>query len=560
MTDTNTLPANLAADDAVYFAPLGGAGEFGVNLNAYGYQQNWLLVDCGLGFADDTMPGIEIVLPDPKFIMERRKDLKALIITHGHEDHIGAIASLWPMLKCPIYATPFTAALIRSKLKEQELHTRAEIIEVELSGSRQVGPFEVKWIPVTHSIPEACMITLKTPIGTIVHTGDWKMDQSPVVGTPTDIPAMQALGNENIIALVGDSTNSMSEGRAGSEAELQENLIKIFAEYKQRIAVTGFASNVARLKSIAIAAERNGRQVGLVGRSLLRIGDIAREQGYLNGVAEFLNEKDAMALRRDQVVLVCTGSQGEARAAMSRIARGEHPQARLDRGDTAIFSARPIPGNEKGISKVQTQLQARGVTVVTETDHFVHVSGHPCRDEMKELYSWIKPRLVIPVHGERDQLVAHAKLATEMGVPQTLQVYDGDVVRIESNDAQIVGKTHTGLLCVDGKRIVEFHGSAIHGRAKMAQDGVAVVTLVLNENGELIADPKIKVMGVLSDEDDVRIHTKLVDIVAKAVEELSDRDILKDDQVRHAARQALRKSLTASHGKKPQTEVQIVRV
>ena len=556
------LPANLAADGALYFAPLGGAGEFGVNMNAYGYEQNWILIDCGLGFADETLPGIDIVLPDPKFITERRNQLQGLVITHGHEDHIGAVAQLWPMLKCPIYATPFTADLIRTKLQEQEIDRRVEIIEVPLNSPIKLGTFELTWIPVTHSIPEACMIAVKTPVGTLLHTGDWKMDQNPVVGTPTDIAAIKALGqNEKIIALVGDSTNSMSEGRSGSELTLQENLVKVFAEFKEnRIAVTGFASNVARLKSIAMAAMANGRQVGLAGRSLWRIADIARQHGYLEGVPEFLNEKDSMMTKRNDIVMVCTGSQGEARAAMARIAKGEHPHVQLHRGDTAIFSARPIPGNEKGIGKVQSQLEARGVQVVTEADHFVHVSGHPCRDEMKDLYEWTKPRLVIPVHGERDQLAAHAKLASECGVQQTLQLFNGDVVRITADDAQIVGKTKTGLLCVDGKRIVPFSGTAIHGRAKLAQDGVAVVSIVLNSRGELLADPQLKVMGVLSDDEDARVHTKLVETLIKAVEDLSDSAASNDDAVRQAARVALRKTLSQSHGKKPLTEVQIMRV
>ena len=368
--------------DDLWFLPLGGSGEIGMNLNLYGHAGKWLMVDLGISFGDETMPGVDVIMPDPAFIAERREDLVGLVITHAHEDHLGAVQHLWPELRCPVYATPFTASVLRAKLFEKSLVGRVEIIEVPLSGRFTAGPFDVELVRVTHSVPEPSALILRTPLGAVLHTGDWKLDPSPVTGEPTDEAALIRLGDEGALAMVCDSTNATVPGTSGSEAAVRESLIELFGKFENRIAISCFATNVARLDSIAAAAAANDRNVALVGRSLWRINEAARANGYLKDAAPFLSEHDAGFLPREKTVLICTGSQGEPRSALSRIAADDHPEIVLERGDTVIFSSREIPGNERAIGRVQNMLIGQGVEVITADDAFVHVSGHPAQDEL----------------------------------------------------------------------------------------------------------------------------------------------------------------------------------
>src|SRR5919206_1781030 len=419
--------------DALFFVPLGGAGEIGMNLNVYGYRDQWLILDCGVTFGEEEhQPGVDVIMADPAFIVERRDSLLGIVATHGHEDHIGAIPYLWPQLQCPVWATPFTAALLRAKLIESGLAGQVRITTVPMSGRFQIGPFDLELITLTHSIPEPNAVVIRTSAGTVLHTGDWKLDPDPLVGSPTDEARLRAVGDEGVLAIVCDSTNALREGTSGSEGELRQHLTELIGRYDGRVAVACFASNVARLSTIAHAAAANDRNAALIGRSLWRIDKAARENGYLADVPRFLTEDEAGYVPRDKIVLICTGSQGEPRAALARIARDDHPHIVLEEGDVVIFSSRIIPGNEKSISRLHNALLKLRVEVVTAEDHYVHVSGHPCRDELTAMYQMVRPRVAIPVHGEARHLIGHAELARECQVEQAVVIENGDVVRLDS--------------------------------------------------------------------------------------------------------------------------------
>ncbi len=420
-----------AEDAALLFVALGGANEIGMNLNLYGIAGQWLILDCGVTFGDDSQPGLEVVMPDPAFIAERRDRLLGIVATHAHEDHIGAIPYLWKELRCPVWATPFTASLLRAKLVEAGLADQVRINVVPMSGRFTVGPFDLELVTLTHSIPEPNAVVLRTAAGTVLHTGDWKLDPDPLIGEPVDEAALRRLGHEGVLAIVCDSTNALRPGSSGSEAELRRSLTELVGRYDARVAVACFASNVARLETIAHAAAVHGRDVALVGRSLWRIEKAARENGYLSGVPAFLTEEDAGYVPRDRILMICTGSQGEPRSALARIAREDHPNVELETGDAVIFSSRIIPGNEKTIGRLQNALARLGVEIVTELDHFVHVSGHPARDELVRMYQMIRPKVAVPVHGEARHLIANAELARDCQVPQTLVIENGDLVRLE---------------------------------------------------------------------------------------------------------------------------------
>ncbi|ACI98636.1 ribonuclease J [Rhodospirillum centenum] len=545
---------------ALYFVPLGGSGEIGMNLNLYGHAGRWLMVDLGISFGDETTPGVEILLPDPAFIAERREDLAGLVITHAHEDHLGAVPYLWPELRCPVYCTPFAASVLRVKLQERGLSGDVQIIEVPLSGRFQVGPFDLELVTVTHSIPEPNALVIRTPAGTVLHSGDWKLDPDPVIGTTADEAALKRLGREGVTALVCDSTNALVPGVAGAEAAVRDSLITLFGRYTGRIAVGCFATNVARLHSIAVAAQANDRHVALVGRSLWRIDAAARANGYLTDLPPFVTEHDAGFLPRDKCVLICTGSQGEPRAALSRIAGGDHPEIDLVPGDVVVFSAREIPGNEKDIAKVQNALIRRGIEVVTADDAFVHVSGHPARDELTSLYQWVRPRAVIPVHGERRHLTANAQLAQQCQVGETVIPEDGAVIRIGPGPAEIVGHVPSGRLCLDGRRIVPVHGGAMRSRHRMMNNGAAVATVLLTAKGDLATDPRVSVMGLLDPEETEAAVADLVDLLRRTVETMPMPSRRDDEAVREAVRLAIRRSFNASQGRKPLTEVHVVRL
>ncbi len=547
-------------DDALYFVPLGGSGEFGVNLNLFGYKDRWLMVDCGMGFADDNLPGVDILLPDPTFIAERKDRLLGMVITHGHEDHIGAIAHLWPRLQCPVYATPFTAGLIRAKLKEAGLLDKVKLIEVPLEGSIQLEQFKVTYISVAHSIPEPNLLLIETPVGNIIHTGDWKFDDRPVIGVNTDLDVLRKIGERGVLALLGDSTNAATPGRTGSESDVVPAFTKIFEKFKGGVAVTSFASHVGRLRTIAKAAHSVGRSVALVGRSFHRINEVGRATGYLNDIPPFIRESEAAFVPKEEIVWVCTGSQGEPRSAMARLADGTHPHLELSANDVGVFSARCIPGNEKDVARVHTNLRAKGVHIVTDQDELIHVSGHPAYDDVVDLLQALKPKVLIPVHGEVYQLQAHAKIGETLQINQVLIPHDGQVIRLTPAGASVAGEVFHGVLCLDGKKIRPIKESPVGGRQKIAENGIVFVAVAIDKSGSLAAEPTVETFGLFNDEEREGIHTQIVEAVLEAVENLDDRSIFKDHSVEQAARIAARKLVKHQTNRHPPTEVKVLRV
>jgi ribonuclease J len=546
--------------DALYFVPLGGAGEIGMNLNVYGYGGDWLIIDCGVTFGDDSQPGIEVVMPDPGFIAERRDRLLGIVATHAHEDHIGAIPYLWTQLRCPVWATPFTASLLRAKLVEAGLADRVRINVVPMSGRFTIGPFDLELITLTHSIPEPNAVALRTPVGTVLHTGDWKFDPDPLIGPTADEAALTRLGDEGVLALIGDSTNALRPGTSGSEADLRRSLTDLIGRYDARVAVACFASNVARLETIATAAAAHGRDVALVGRSLWRMDKAARENGYLGDLPRFLTEDEAGYIPRDRVLLICTGSQGEPRAALSRIARDDHPNVVLETGDVAIFSSRIIPGNEKAINRLQNALVRLGVEIVTEEDHFVHVSGHPARDELVRMYQMVRPKIAIPVHGEARHLIAHAQLAGECQVQQPLVIQNGDMVRLASSGAAVVDEVPVGRLASDGKGLLPLDGAALKDRRRTTFNGTAVATLALDRQGRLVAPPAISLIGMVEPAVAEETMPALRGALERLVDELPAGSRRDDGVVRDAARRGLRRILNERFGKRPLVEIHVVRI
>ncbi|HTJ65173.1 MAG TPA: ribonuclease J [Alphaproteobacteria bacterium] len=547
-------------DDAVDIIPLGGAGGFGMNLTLYGHAGKWLMVDLGMGFAGENVPGVDLIVPDPTFIAERRKDLVGLVLTHAHEDHLGAVPFLWPRLRCPVYATPFTATVLRMKLIEHGLQNEVEINIIPQSGSFSLGPFDLRYVDVTHSIPEPNLLTITTSAGTVVHTGDWKIDPHPVIGKLTDIDQLKRVGDAGVLAMIGDSTNATTPGRSASEGDLQTSLRELFGRYDQRIVVACFSSNVARIESIAAAAAANNRHCAIVGRSLWRIVEAARETGYLKGL-EFLTASEAEFLPRSQVVVICTGSQGEPRSALARIAANNHPELSLDKGDTVIFSARPIPGNEVEIAHMQGRLLKQGVQIVTAKQEFVHVSGHPAQDEMVDMFQWIRPQTAVAVHGEFLHQSAHAQIARDCQVPHTIVAGNGEVIRVRAGQGpEVVGETQTGVFAVDGKRLIAINGSVIKGRRRQIEQGSAVVTIVLDHKGRVMAPPQVTATGLLSSDQDQAALEKVVDDVALELDEMTGAELRSDVEVRESVRLAARRSLFKLTGKKPAIDVHLVRV
>ena len=558
MTDAPTASPNRP--DELAFLALGGVGEIGMNLSLYGYGGRWLMVDCGISFADDTLPGVDVIMPDPGFIAERAGELDGLIVTHAHEDHIGAIPYLWQRLRCPVYATPFTAAVLRQKLIEADLEHEVPITEVPMSGTFTVGPFEIELVTLTHSIPEPNAVVLRTPLGTVLHTGDWKFDPDPLVGEISDIERLRELGEEGVLAMICDITNALRPGEGGSEADVRRSLIELVGRCRQRVVIACFASNVARVEFAAAAAMAHDRHAALVGRSLWRIEHAARETGYLEEVPPFLTDEEAAYLPREKVLLICTGSQGEPRSALARIADDDHPEIVLEQGDTVIFSSRMIPGNERAIGRLQNRLAALGVEIITEQDHLVHVSGHPAQDELTRMYQLVRPRIAVPVHGETRHLMAQARLAEQCQVPQSLVTRNGEVVRLAPGPAAVIGEVPTGRLVVDGKRLLPVGGEALRSRQKMTFNGAALATIVVDRDGRLQAPPQVTVHGLGGEEEDAALTAELLQRVTQAIEGLDTRARRDDAALREAARLAVRRSLRAWHGKKPVTEVHLVRI
>jgi len=557
---SKTLDIDRLGKGDLVFLPLGGAGEIGMNLNLYGHAGKWLMVDCGITFGDDSTPGVEVIMPDPGFLGERKSALAGLVLTHAHEDHLGAVHWLWPQLRCPIYATPFTAAVLRGKLAEAGLERAAKITEVPMSGRFVVGPFDIELITLTHSIPEPNAIVIRTGAGTVLHTGDWKLDPDPLIGPSADEEALMRAGTEGVLAMVCDSTNVLVPGTSGSEASVRQNLVELVGGLENRVAVAAFASNVARIETICRAAEAAGRRVALVGRSLKRIVEAARATGYLTDVAPFVANGDVGYLPRSEVLMICTGSQGEPRSALVRIADDEHPDVTLEAGDTVIFSSREIPGNERAIGRLHNKLASLGIDIVTARDEDVHVSGHPARDELIQMYQWVRPKIAVPVHGEARHLIAHAELARQCQVPEPVGARNGYVVRLAPGRATVVDEVAHGRIAVDGTRLIPMESAALRDRRRLAYNGAAVVTVVVDREGSVRGTPQVAIAGVYDRDVEPEIAHEVEDAVMVALEDLPKARRRDDAEVREAARLAVRRSVRAVCGKRPQIDVHLVRV
>ena len=549
-----TVPSH----DELLFLALGGAGEIGMNLNLYGHAGKWLMIDLGIGFADGTMPGIEVVMPDPAFIEERRDQLVGIVLTHAHEDHLGAVADLWPRLRAPVYATPFAASVLKRKLTEAGLADTVPVTEIPLRGRFSLPPFELELITMTHSILEPNALAIRTPLGTVFHTGDWKIDPEPLLGDVTDEAVLRRIGEEGALAMVCDSTNVFVEGEAGSESTVRANLEKLVKAGKNRIAVTCFASNLARVESIALAAVAAGRHPVLSGRALVRMVDAAKECGYLLDFPECVPESQAGFLPRDRVVLICTGSQGEPRASMAKLANGDHRDLVLEAGDTAIFSSRVIPGNEHSVGRMQNALLARGVEIVTDSDENVHVSGHPARDELVQVYQWIRPKIAVPVHGELRHMVEHASLARACQVPETIVAPNGTLVRLAPGPAVIVDHVPAGRLARDGDGVVPIDGASLRERRKLLWNGAAAATLVVDGKGRPMAPPKVTLRGF--EDEEGALGKAVVAGLEEMLASLKAADRADDARLEQAARTAMRRVVRTHLGKKPLTDVHIVRI
>lgn len=539
------------------FIPLGGTGEIGMNLNVYRCDGKLLAIDCGIGFGGPENPEIEVMVPDPAWLAERRDRLVGLVITHAHEDHVGAVAHLWPMLRCPIYAGPFVSAVLRRKLGEAGLLGEARINTVPLGGRIKLPNFDLEFLRVAHSVPEAQAVALRTRHGIVVHTGDWKLDPDPLIGEPTDEAAFARLGEEGVLAMVCDSTNALVEGHSGSEAEVRRNLTAIIRGLKGRVAVSCFATNVARVESITRAAMAAGRQVALFGRSLRNAEAAARECGYLADIPPYVPEEEAGFIPDDNLLLICTGSQGEPRSALAKIGADTHPQIALGEGDTVIFSSRMIPGNERGILLLQDQLARRGCKVMTADDHMVHVSGHPARDELKRLYQLVRPKYAVPVHGEWRHLSEHAALAKELQAIPVL-VEDGDVLQLAPGRPDVVEGVPTGRLAVDNGRLLPITGGVLAARKRMLFNGVVMASLAVDDSGRVLGTPQVSAPGLLEGDD--QIGAQLAADLVRAVGELPSGLRREDDALREAARAVLRKAIGRRLRKRPSVEVHLLRV
>jgi len=547
------------------FAPLGGVGEIGMNLALYGLgegsKRQWIAVDLGVSFAGDDLPGVDLIMPDIAFLIAERRNLLGLVLTHAHEDHFGALLDLWPRLRIPVYATPFTAALFAAKRLSEPGAPDIPVNVVPLGSRFNLGPFDIELVSVSHSIPESNALIIRTPLGNVLHTGDWKLDPTPIIGPPTDEAKLRALGDEGCLAMIGDSTNAVREGRSPSESDVARTLRELIGNAKGRIAVTTFASNVARMRAVAEAAAAGGREVVVVGRAMDRVSQVARECGYLDGINEFRSVEVYGHLPPDKVVALCTGSQGEPRAALSRISEDQHPEVTFSKGDTVVFSSRTIPGNEKAVGRVINGLVRQGIEVITDRTHLVHVSGHPRRAEMEELYRWVRPRIAIPVHGEALHLSEHAKLARGVGVPEVVLCGDGDLVRLAPDPAGVIDEVPAARLYKDGALLISAEGRTVADRRRLSFSGIVVVALALSDKGALLADPDVELIGIPEVNADKRSMYEIAyDAAIETFESLPKARRRDPQAVEEAVKRGVRAAIAGHWQKKPICLVQVITV
>ncbi len=551
-------------EEELLFCPLGGSGEIGMNLNLYAYgkpdNQKWLIVDVGVTFADDSIPGIDLIYPDPGFIVDKKDDVLGIILTHAHEDHIGAIAHIWPNIKCNIYATPFTSVLVREKFKEKKIDISSHLKIVELNGTLELKPFKIEFVTLTHSILEPNGLKISTPAGTILHTGDWKCDPNPLIGNKIDVEKLKKIGDDGVLAMICDSTNVFSIGRAGSEMDVRKNMLNIIQRLKKRIIVTSFASNVARMESVFYCAEKTNRQISLVGRSMHRIFKAAKECGYLKNVINPIDPRDAKNIERDKIIYLCTGSQGEPMGAMMRIANYNHPDVYIEKNDAVIFSSKIIPGNEKKLYKLHNQLVKEGVEVISEENEFIHVSGHPNRDDLKDMYNWIRPQSIIPVHGEHRHMIEHIKFAQEMQVPYPVEVENGDIVKLfPGNKPEVYDKAPSGRLYVDGNIAVEEDSRSIKERKNISANGILDVTILVTPKGNIHNKPILNYSGLpINDDEDYKYE--LENIIEKTARTFSLNNQNQKDNIIDAIKISCRKITKEITGKKPLTSIKLIRI
>ncbi len=555
----------MTDDSELVFAPLGGLGEIGMNCALYGYgpanARQWLMVDLGVAFAGEDLPGVDLIMPDLSFIEKAKKNLVGIVITHAHEDHIGALAELWPDLGAPVYMTRFAAGLAEARRLGEPGAPKIPLRIVAQGEKVAIGPFVVEFIAVAHSIPESTALAIRTPAGLVVHTADWKIDPSPIIGLPTDEARLKALGDEGVLALVCDSTNVLREGESPSERDVAKTLAWLIGEAKGRVVVTTFASNVARLRSAAEAGFAAGRQVCILGRAIERVVAVARECGMLDGVPPFLGMDAFERLPRDRILALATGSQGEPRAALARMAEDEHPTAELSAGDTVIFSSRTIPGNEKAVGKIINAFATARIEVITDRTALVHVSGHPRRAEMAKMYAWVRPRIAVPAHGEPLHLSEHAAFAIAQGVPQVLRAFDGDLIRLAPGDVSASGNVASGRRLKDGAILLPADQESVGQRRRLAFAGVVSVALALTPKGEMAGDPDVMIAGLPErTREGAAIDALIDDAIFEAFEGLPPGKRRDPDVVSSAIERAVRNSVNAVWSKKPQVHVLVVEV
>jgi ribonuclease J len=551
--------------DELVFLPLGGVGEIGMNFALYGYgparDRRWIIVDVGVTFPGDDLPGADLILPDIDYIVQRVDKLDGIIITHAHEDHYGALMALWPMLRAPVYCTAFTAGMLEAKVQSEPGVKKIPVTVFEAGKPFKVGAFEIEGVHVTHSIPEPVSLMIRTPLGNCIHTGDWKLDHEPTLGNKTDEAHFRRLGDEGVLALICDSTNAKREGDSPSEEDVSESLAQIIKEAPGRVLVTTFSSNVGRIRSIALAAEKEGRRVMILGRSMLRVCEVSRDLGYLDGIAPFLSEDEFQSVPRRELVVICTGSQGETRAALGKMSRDEHRNASLAPGDQVIFSSRSIPGNEREIINIQNALVDMGVDVVEDGPQLVHVSGHPRRNELKKMYEWTRPTIGVPVHGEAQHLSAHAGLMGDCGIEDVAPIRNGDMLRLAPGTAEVIKQIESGRVYKDGRIIGDQDATGIKRRRILSWVGHIVMSLVIDKDGDLLADPDIVCEGLprMADEHD-SFEDVLYDAGVSAFENIPPKKRRDPGRIEQAVERALRSEAREIWGKKPIINVFVQKV